>query len=425
MAKTEIDVIIKGKDKASGEMGKIGKAMKGIGIGIAGISTAAIGMGIASVKAFADAGDEVQKMALKTGFSTESLSELRHAANLSGTSIQGLEKGIKKMASVVLDAQQGLATGTDALEMMGMKVADLEGLNPEQVFLKMSEAIADIEDPITKAAVAQDVFGKSGVDLLPMLANGAEGLKKMREEANELGLVMDQDAADSAANFNDSITKLQGAASGLMMELGKALMPVLEKLVPVLIKVVQALPIDEIAKLVTTLLPPLVDLFFELLDAIPLDLMIDFVVKAMGPIMQILTALMHIATPLIKMLEPLLNILMVILDVLQPIIDGITWVMENVTGKILGGVSSFLGGLFGGGDKNGKKMAAGGIVTGPTRALIGEAGPEAVIPLHGGGLGGDVFNITVEGNVWAMDELTERLRYEFIKIKTDNTTTGF
>ena len=195
------------------------------------------------------------------------------------------------------------------------------------------------------------------------------------------------------------------------------------------------MPIDEIAKLITTLLPPLVDLFFELLDAIPLDLMIDFVVKAMGPIMQILTALMHIATPLIKMLEPLLNILMVILDVLQPIIDGITWVMENVTGKILGGVSSFLGGLFGGGDKNGngdgggdkngKKMAAGGIVTGPTRALIGEAGPEAVIPLHGGGLGGDVFNITVEGNVWAMDELTERLRYEFIKIKTDNTTTGF
>ena len=425
MAKTEVEVVIKGKDKASGVMRKIGKTMKGIGIGIAGISTAAIGMGIASVKAFADAGDEVQKMALKTGFSTESLSELKHAANLSGTSIQGLEKGIKRMSAVVLGAQQGLATGTDALDMMGMKVADLEGLSPEQVFLKMSEAIADIADPITKAAVAQDVFGKSGVDLLPMLANGAEGLKEMRQEANELGLVMDQDAADSAANFNDSITKLQGALGGLMMELGKALMPVLEKLIPILIKVVQALPIDEIAKLITTLLPPLVDLFLELLDAIPLDTMIAFAVKAMGPIMQILTALMHIATPLIRMLDPLLNILMVILDVLQPIIDGITWVMENVVGKVLGGISGFFGGLFGGGDKKEPKMAAGGIVTGPTRALIGEAGPEAVIPLSRGGGFGDVFNITVEGSVWAMEELTDRLRVEFLKIKTDNTTTGF
>lgn len=45
-----------------------------------------------------------------------------------------------------------------------------------------------------------------------------------------------------------------------------------------------------------------------------------------------------------------------------------------------------------------KKLAAGGIVTRPTLALIGEAGPEAVVPLSkarsGGGGGGDVYNIS-------------------------------
>jgi len=60
------------------------------------------------------------------------------------------------------------------------------------------------------------------------------------------------------------------------------------------------------------------------------------------------------------------------------------------------------------------KLAAGGIVTQPTLALVGEAGPEAVVPLGNanatgagvrplatGGMGGDVYNITVmaSGNV--------------------------
>ena len=426
MAKTEVDVIIKGQDKASGVMGKIGKLAKGLGKGLAGIGVAAVGMGLASVKSFADAGDEVQKMALKTGFSTEALSELKHAANLSGTSIQGLEKGFKKMSSVVLDAQQGLSTGTDALAMMGMTVEDLAGLDPEQTFLKMSEAIADIEDPIIKAAAAQDVFGKAGVDLLPMLANGAEGLKEMREEANDLGLVFSQEAADDAADFKDSLTKLQGAFSGLMKEIGQALMPVLDALIPVLIDLVKSLPLDEIAKLVKTLLPPLVLLFTDLLAAIPLVKFVELISKVMKPLMVILTAVMSIASPLLRLLEPILDILMLILDVLTPIIEAITWITREA-GKLLdkgiGKVVGWVGGLLGG-NKGEVGMQKGGIVTGPTRALIGEAGPEAVIPLRGGGIG-DVFNITVEGSVWSLDDLTDRLRVEFLKIKTDNTTTGF
>ena len=41
-------------------------------------------------------------------------------------------------------------------------------------------------------------------------------------------------------------------------------------------------------------------------------------------------------------------------------------------------------------------LALGGIVTGPTFAMIGEAGPEAVIPLdRAGGMGGNVINVTV------------------------------
>jgi len=421
MAKTEVEVVIKGTDKASGVMGKIGKAAKGLGIGIAAIGTAAVGMGIAAVTQFAAAGDEVQKMALRTGISTEALSELRHAAELSGSSLVSLETGFKKMARFVDDAKMGLSTATDVMDSMGIAYEDFAGLSPEETFNKLSMAIADMEDPLAQQNAAMELFGRAGTDLLPMLSQGAEGLAEMKQEAHDLGLVFSQEAADSAAEFNDNITRLQGAFTGLMNELATALMPVLEALMPVLIDLVKALPIKEIAKLVSELLPPLVDLFMDLLKAIPLDTLIEFVNKALGPIMQILTAVMSIASPLLRLLGPVLDILIMILDVLQPVIDMLTWIIEGV-GGVLGGVVDWVGGLFDGG--NDKKMAAGGIVTGPTRALIGEAGPEAVIPLRDGGFG-DTINVVVEGSVWALEDLTDKLRGEFLKIKSDNTTTGF
>lgn len=59
-------------------------------------------------------------------------------------------------------------------------------------------------------------------------------------------------------------------------------------------------------------------------------------------------------------------------------------------------------------------LAAGGIVTRPTLALIGEAGPEAVVPLSGpharGGGVGTTVNITVQGSVWSLDELMYELQ---------------
>jgi phage-related minor tail protein len=121
-------------------------------------------------------------------------------------------------------------------------------------------------------------------------------------------------------------------------------------------------------------------------------------------------------------------ILVAILDALQPVIDALVWIIDIVAGG-LGKAVSFISGavssLFGGNKgQSVEPMQAGGIVTRPTMALIGEAGPEAVIPLRAGGLG-DVINVTVQGNIWAMDDLTDQLRVEFLRIKTDNTTTGF
>jgi phage-related protein len=91
-------------------------------------------------------------------------------------------------------------------------------------------------------------------------------------------------------------------------------------------------------------------------------------------------------------------------NILKPVFDALAWVWNNVIkpiadviGAIVGAVTGFLGG--GGTPSNqnpnvGGHLQHGGIVTRPTLTWVGEAGPEAVIPLSKGGLGN---NITIHG----------------------------
>lgn len=193
--------------------------------------TVLAGAAVASIRSFAAAGDEVQKMGQRTGFSTEALSELRHAAELSGSSLEGFETSVRRMQRTVFDAGRGLKEAEDALAELGLTVADLERLSPEQQFDRMAAGLAAVEGDSRRAALAQVVFGRAGTSLLPMLSQGAEGLAAMRQEARDLGIVFDQEAADKAAQFNDDLTRLSASLQALGFEAAQAALPLVSGVV--------------------------------------------------------------------------------------------------------------------------------------------------------------------------------------------------
>jgi len=215
----------------TGLKGTIQQHSKQIGMAMTAAGGAILAAGALSVKTYAEMGDEVQKMALRTGFSTEALSELRYAAELSGTNLEGLDKAVKRMSGTILDAQDGMETYVRAFEHIGIKVEELEGLNPEEQFLKIALAIADVEDPMKRAALAQDMFGRSGTELLPMLANGAAGVNELREAAHKFAPIFDQEAANAAANFNDRLADLTGSVDKVKFEIADKLIPILIPLI--------------------------------------------------------------------------------------------------------------------------------------------------------------------------------------------------
>ena len=127
-------------------MGAIKNAIVGVGI------ATALAFGVNAIKNYTETGDAIHKLSLRTGFGTESLSKLSFAAEQSGTDIGTIETAVRRMASVVFDANAGLAESERAFNALGLSAKSLEQLSPEEQFLKIANALANVENASTKAA---------------------------------------------------------------------------------------------------------------------------------------------------------------------------------------------------------------------------------------------------------------------------------
>ena len=193
-------------------------AGKVIAVGLAGASLAAgLVIGAVATKTI-KAGDEIHKMGLRTGFTAEELTRLKHAAELSGTSIEGIEDTVKDMQKNLVDASQGSATMREQFKLLNLNVDELVKLSPEEQFKRITSALADVNDPTQRAAVSMRIFGEGGRRLIPMLAAGSEGLEKMKADADKLGITMSGRQVNNLAAFNDSLSRLGKSLLGLFQK---------------------------------------------------------------------------------------------------------------------------------------------------------------------------------------------------------------
>lgn len=208
-------------------MKKNSAQFRGMGLAIAAMGTAALLTFKKMVKQYVEVGDMIHKMALRTGFAAETLSELAYAADISGADLTMLEKGVKKMSKTIVDASYGLETYLRVFRSLGLDIEDLLALSPEEQFLKIGAAIAEMENDTLRTAAAVDVFGRSGTMLMPFFKEGAEGIAKLRKEAHTLGIIFDEEAAAKAAKLKDAQTALSGSVKGLSFAILTDLIPVM------------------------------------------------------------------------------------------------------------------------------------------------------------------------------------------------------
>lgn len=229
----KVDIVVELIDKATNAMKGIRSGLetgfeavkKGAAVAataIAAASAAAVAYGTASVMAYSDVGDAVEKMAKRTGLAAEDVSALRVAADASGTSIEAVEIGIKTMQKTMTDASTASDGLKQAFEDIDMSVDDLfaTGTTPAIQFELMAAAIGSIEDPSRRVQVAMDAFGKAGADLIPLFEDGNFSMAQWNETAKKLGVSFTEEGAAKAARLNDAIGAMKLTFEGFKLTVG-------------------------------------------------------------------------------------------------------------------------------------------------------------------------------------------------------------
>ena len=207
--------------KLGDESSRVRGLLAGLGVSLSVAGFAAI------IKNAIDAADQLNKLSQKIGISVEALSTLRFAAQLSDVSLETLQKGIKGLSQNITEANTGIGDGAQVFEALGISVRNADGSmkSTEAVLLQVADVFATLEDGAVKTALAVKLFGKSGMDMIPFLNQGAAGITQLTAEAERLGLKLTTETARSAEAFNDNLTALKASSSSLGIALARDFLP--------------------------------------------------------------------------------------------------------------------------------------------------------------------------------------------------------
>lgn len=200
----------------------------GLASGAAAVAAAAV----AAVGALWRLADQTTKiygefydLSQRTGIAASQLHAMSIAAEQDGVALDGITTALRRMPSVLQDLERGTATAQQTFDTLGLTLEDLQGLSIEEQFYKIGGALAAIEDESTRAAIATDVFGRSGMNLLPFLERGEAGMRELSVAARESGAVLGEDAYEAADAFQDKLVEMKAKMQGVLMDAIQPLLP--------------------------------------------------------------------------------------------------------------------------------------------------------------------------------------------------------
>lgn len=229
----------KANDSIQKTDGLASKLSKKLGSGIktaakwgAGIAAGA-GVGGAALfgmaKSAADTGDRIDKLSQKIGLSRNGFQEWEYILSQNGASVEVLQGGMKKLNKTLDDAKNGSASATEAFSRVGLSIDDIQNMNPEQAFEATVKALQAMPEGAEKAALANELLGRSGSELMPLLNGSAESVEELRKQAHDMGIVLSDDAVDASAKFTDTMDNVKRTLGAITTKIGVSVMPIMQK----------------------------------------------------------------------------------------------------------------------------------------------------------------------------------------------------
>lgn len=282
----DISELKKGLNQASKSIANVGKRLTGLGTAMTKAVTgpiAGLGAGLVALqRSTGKYADQVLDLADVTGLSTDAIQEFRNVARVAGVSTDAMTQSISGLARRMPQIMEGSGRASDAMDSLGVSVRDASGRmrNTEDIMVDVIGALGDIDNAMERAALAQSVLGRRWEQLAPVIGLGADEINKARQQAHDMGMVMDGEALQGANDFRIALSELTSQLAATGRNLAVDLMPIMmDTVIPAL---------QSVSERVSHLIRAFVDLGPEIHKKIALFLGI---VAAIGPVITILGGL--------------------------------------------------------------------------------------------------------------------------------------
>lgn len=222
------------KDEAVGNLKNLAKVAAGASIAVGG---AFAGMGVAAL----NNADELQRQADVTGMSAERLQELQYVGNNLGVSLDTITGAQAKLTKSMAAAKDGTGAQAEAFKTLGISVVDNNGhlKNAQDVMNEAFTALGKVGNETERDALSMSIFGKSAMEMNPLIKAGSDGISQLSEEAKKNGAVMSNEAVAALDTFGDSMDNLKTSVLGSFGEKLAGLMPTIQDLIDKLMNLPQ------------------------------------------------------------------------------------------------------------------------------------------------------------------------------------------
>jgi hypothetical protein len=216
----------RGADTAEQRLAKFGRNVTRV----AAAYTAAVGVALlALTRNSLQTIDAQSKLAQQIGSSVASIQTLQYAGDLAGISMDQMATSLSRMNQRLGQViTRGSGPAARSLDILGIAAEDLIDLDADERIIVIADALSGLGSQAEVAAVAYDLFGRAGRDMVPFLQAGGDAIRSAREELERFGVVVTDAEARQIEAANDAVTRLQLAFTGLGNTLAVNVAPKLE-----------------------------------------------------------------------------------------------------------------------------------------------------------------------------------------------------
>jgi phage-related minor tail protein len=321
-------------EQASAKLSAVGDKAQMVADKTKALSAAAAGLvvaiGGAAVKSAAWA-DDLNTLSKQTGLTTEDLQKMQYASELVDVSVDDIAGSMSKMRrAMATDGKQ------DVFAQLGVSVRDGTGAlrDSSTVFYEVLDRLGKVGNETERDTLAMEIFGRSADQLAGIIDDGGASLKALGEEAENLGLILDQDTLDAMNRVNDQIDRLKAQAQGQFAKAGaaalEALTPAIEGIVNALSKVLEFIGNlnPEVIKVVTIIAA----IVAAISPVAAIIAKIAGLLATLAPLLPVIgTALAALASPVTVLIAGIAALVLILVDLVKTIRENWDKIKQKVT----------------------------------------------------------------------------------------------